>query len=99
MIQTILKKLPGNAREWSIWLSTALMVFGGLRIFGLAGTLDMQDAAGLPGMSMSLLLGQLALDICLILAGYIGRKCARRAVKMKKCSKRAASLFSTALPR
>ena len=98
MKRLILKKLPKNAREWEKSLGTALMVYGGIRIYGLAGTTEMQDAVGMPGMSVSALLTHIALSLCLILAGYILRRCALRAPEAKKCAKFSA-LLGAALPR
>ena len=98
MVRSFFERLPKNARGWVKSIGTALMVCGAIRIYGLAGTAEMQDAAGLPGMSTAVLLRQLALDLCLILAGYIARRSALRAPTPKKSAKRAA-LFSAALPR
>ena len=95
---SISEKLPKNAREWGKSLGTALMVWGSLRIYGLAGTAEMQDAAGMPGMSVSALLRQLAVSLCLILAGYITRRSALRAPAAKKRGT-VAALFSAVLPR
>ena len=98
MKRSILEKLPKSAREWSILLGTALMLLGAVRIYGLAGTTEMQAAAGLPGMSVSALLTHIALDACLILAGYGTRRAALRAAGTKKRAKFAA-LLGAILPR
>ena len=98
MKRSILEKLPKNAREWGKSLGTALMILGAVRIYGLAGTTEMQDAAGLPGMSVSALLTHIALSLCLILAGYVARRAALRAPEAKKCAKFAA-LPGAVLPR
>jgi len=96
MIYKVMKKLPRSAREWGVRLFTALMVWGGVRIYGVVGTIDMQHAAGVPEMTTSALLLQIALSLCLILAGRLGRRLCLRA---KRKSKAALAAFSAVLPR
>lgn len=86
LLKNLLKKRPHSGLECAAWGCTALAALGVLRILGLAGTVDYQNAVGQPGMRVSALLGHIALAVALTAAGVYGRKRCLRAVSEKRCA-------------
>lgn len=83
-LKNLLKNRPHGGWEYAAWGFTALAVFGVVRILGLAGTMDYQNAIGQPGVSVPALLGRIALAVCLTAAGAYGRKRCLRADAEKR---------------